>query len=145
MNIDSLSAFPSVWWISIGSKDILQDGCSLQSIHAGTIKLIESLERQFKSQKRQPTIIISGLDDSESLSANDEAAIRLFNERIECTVLRINDSASDEPRANVEFFKVQSVQDDDDDFFSDVSYSSSSKTTTMDQKEQILAMIADFL
>ena len=153
-----LKVLPRVWWISIGSNEIIQDSCSLDSVHAGIIQLIQNLlHPRFPSQeiRRQQTVVISSLVGDETLNVDEESSIRILNERMACTVQHMNNGdvdgvASSNAATNytttVEFFEVQSPQDDDDYFFVDVSSSTtSSKSQSMDQAAQILAKISELI
>ena len=151
MDAAKLKALPRVWWISIGSNEILQDSCSLDSVHAGIIQLIQHLlyPRFSPQETRQQTVVISSLVGDETLTVDEKSLIRLLNERLACTVQHINgdadDVSSNATNTTVEFFEVQSTQDDDDDFFVDVTYSASSKAQTVGQAAQVLAKISELI
>ena len=127
---------PSIWWLSIGSNELAEELCSLESVHAGFLKLVEKVEELSSSTGAMPpTIILQSSPEQEQRGRTGDRKTRLWNQRLQCTASLTE---------RVQYFEFQLPQDDDD-FFIDAQYSSSTTSQVGSESEQVVAKVQEYL
>ena len=142
---------PKVWWISLGTQDLLVDGCAPQVVQAGIWQLVEGLMTRTSGDNPQTpttTIVLAAILSEEDV---ESSIVADFNERLACLAQTLNTNARNNNNNNtttVEYFHPNPVvpDEDDDDFFLDVNSGGKSSSSAIHlTPEEIAQAILDKL